>query len=185
MKRSIKLLTAALGSAALLSLLSPALDAQNRPAQYQQFVAVEAPVVALTNVKLIDGTGSPQVDGQTVVIEGDRITAVGPTGSVSIPSGAETLDLSGHTVSAEEVEPGIKVPSARCGGCLCRHRLRTLELRHSMLELNEPVIRFRRICAKGLRRQPDAGQEAGDQESPTFFQAVGLSHRLSPLYRCQ
>jgi imidazolonepropionase-like amidohydrolase len=35
---------------------------------------------------------------QTIVIDGERITAVGPTGSVSVPAGAHTIDLSGATV---------------------------------------------------------------------------------------
>jgi imidazolonepropionase-like amidohydrolase len=63
------------------------------------YVQVSAPVVALTNVKLIDGTGAPARTGQTVVIEGRKIKAVGPTGSVAIPEGAEVLDLAGHTVT--------------------------------------------------------------------------------------
>jgi len=63
------------------------------------FVQVGAPVVALTNVKVIDGTGAPAREGQTVVIEGRRIKAVGPSGSVDIPDGAEVLDLAGHTVT--------------------------------------------------------------------------------------
>jgi hypothetical protein len=54
--------------------------------------------VALTGAKVIDGTGAAARTGQTIVIQGDRIAAVGPDGSVDIPSGIEVLDLSGHTV---------------------------------------------------------------------------------------
>jgi len=64
----------------------------------RQFLAVDAPVVALTHARLIDGTGTPAKDDQTIVISGDKITAVGKTGSVSIPAGAQTVDLTGHTV---------------------------------------------------------------------------------------
>jgi len=62
------------------------------------FVTVDAPVVALTHVRLVDGTGTPARDDQTILITGDRISAVGKTGSVTIPAGAQMLDLSGHTV---------------------------------------------------------------------------------------
>ncbi len=62
------------------------------------FLRVEASVVALTNVTVIDGTGAASKAGQTIVIEGDRIAAVGAVGSVDIPDGAEALDFSGHTV---------------------------------------------------------------------------------------
>jgi len=63
-----------------------------------QFLAFEAPVVALTHVRLIDGSGGPAKDDQAVIIEGERITAVGPTGQVTVPPGARVLDLSGRTV---------------------------------------------------------------------------------------
>lgn len=62
------------------------------------YVSVDAPVVAMTHVKLIDGTGAPARDDQTIVIDGARIVAVGPSHSVTIPAGARVLDLTGHTV---------------------------------------------------------------------------------------
>ncbi len=92
------LMAGLLGFAAIIAAPAPA-DAQQRaPEEFRDLVAVDAPVVALTNVKLIDGTGAPARTGQTVVIEGDRITAVGATGSVQVPAGAEVRDLSGHTL---------------------------------------------------------------------------------------
>ena len=91
MKRVPVVLSACLSAAGI-----PA-EAQ-RPQALQQFVAVEAPVVALTHVKVIDGTGGPIANDQTIIIEGDRIAAVGNTGSVFIPIGTDLHDLSGHTV---------------------------------------------------------------------------------------
>ncbi len=64
----------------------------------QRFVSVNAPVVAITHVRLIDGTGTPAKDDQTIIIEGEKITAVGKTGQVAIPAGAQVLDRTGHTV---------------------------------------------------------------------------------------
>ncbi len=61
-------------------------------------MAVEAGQIALTGVTVIDGTGGPVLRNQTVVLDGNRIAAVGPTGDVDIPSGARVMDLSGHTV---------------------------------------------------------------------------------------
>src|ERR1043165_3155406 len=49
-------------------------------------LATDAPVIALTHVKLIDGTGKPARDDQTVVIENGRITAVGSAGAVKVPA---------------------------------------------------------------------------------------------------
>ncbi len=74
-------------------------DRPELASRVMDYVSVDAPVVALTNVKVIDGTGAAAKAGQTVVIEGTRITAVGPSGSVEIPEGAEVHDLAGHTVT--------------------------------------------------------------------------------------
>jgi imidazolonepropionase-like amidohydrolase len=64
----------------------------------RQFLAFEAPAVALTHVRVIDGTGRPARENQTVIIESERIAAVGPSGSVGVPAGARVLDLRGRTV---------------------------------------------------------------------------------------
>jgi imidazolonepropionase-like amidohydrolase len=47
---------------------------------------------------LVDTVAGKVLNDQTIVIMGERITAVGPTGSVSVPAGAETIDLSRSTV---------------------------------------------------------------------------------------
>lgn len=64
----------------------------------QQFIRVEAPTVALTNVRVIDGTGAAPLENQTVVISGGRIQSVGPSGAAQVPAGARVVDLAGHTV---------------------------------------------------------------------------------------
>jgi imidazolonepropionase-like amidohydrolase len=62
-----------------------------------QFVTVEAPVVALKGVRVIDGTGSAPREGQTIVIAGGKIKAVGT--SVEVPTAAKVIDLTGRTVT--------------------------------------------------------------------------------------
>lgn len=62
------------------------------------FKLMEAPAlgkrptaIAVRDVTLIDGTGAAARPGYTVIIAGNRITAVGPTGSVAVPKDAEIL----------------------------------------------------------------------------------------------
>ena len=85
---------------ALLAALAGSLQAQERPLQsgVAPFVSVDTPVVALTRVQLVDGTGTPARPDQTVIVNGDRIQAVGPSGSVAVPPNALVLDLTGHTL---------------------------------------------------------------------------------------
>ncbi len=55
--------------------------------------------LAIRASRLIDGTGqAPLTDTTLLVDEHGRIAAVGPTSSVSVPAGAEALDLDGATV---------------------------------------------------------------------------------------
>ena len=75
-------------------------DAQRAPIAdgIREFVEVDAPVVALTNVRVIDGTGAPARDGQTVVLRNGVIDAMGPVATTPAPTGARVLDLAGKSV---------------------------------------------------------------------------------------
>ena len=90
--------TLVLASALVVSLLGRAHSQSRATAGQREWVSVDAPVVALTHVQVIDGTGAAPAADQTIIITGDRITSVGPAASVRIPAGATVLDLTGHTV---------------------------------------------------------------------------------------
>jgi imidazolonepropionase-like amidohydrolase len=63
-----------------------------------QYVKVDAAVVAITHARLVDGTGAPAMDDQTIVIRGGIIAAVGSSSRVTVPAGAQVIDASGKTV---------------------------------------------------------------------------------------
>ena len=58
----------------------------------------EAPITAIRASRLIDGTGIAPVADAVVVVRGERIEAVGPAASVTIPAGARVIDLPGYTL---------------------------------------------------------------------------------------
>src|SRR5216683_1193355 len=62
------------------------------------FIKVDAPVIALTNVRVIDGTGAPAKENQTVVVRGGDIAEIGDAARVKAPDGATTIDLTGKSV---------------------------------------------------------------------------------------
>ncbi len=72
--------------------------AQGRGNPTRQFIKTDAPVIALTHVKVIDGTGAAPTDDQTIVISGGKISWMGPAAKASIPAGAQVTDLTGYTV---------------------------------------------------------------------------------------
>ena len=98
--RTKRIVGALAATCALAAVASAQLTAQRPEAgsAAEGYAVVKSDAVALTGVTLIDGTGGPAQRGQTVVIEGNRISAVGADGAVEIPAGAEVMDLTGHTV---------------------------------------------------------------------------------------
>jgi enamidase len=83
-----------------LVLLTTVASAQ-RPtlaAPVRQFVAIDTPTVALTHARVIDGTGAPPRENQTLIIRDGLISALGDDGKVAIPAGAQSIDLTGESV---------------------------------------------------------------------------------------
>src|SRR6476646_3960784 len=60
--------------------------------------AQNAPILAVQGGTLIDGTGRAPIENSVIVIENGRFTAVGRSGEVSIPPGAQVIDITGKTV---------------------------------------------------------------------------------------
>ena len=66
-------------------------------ARSKEFIRVSSPVVALEHATVIDGTGVPAKQDQTILIAGGRIAALGPSSSVDIPASAERVNVAGYT----------------------------------------------------------------------------------------
>ncbi|MGB8969554.1 MAG: amidohydrolase family protein [Candidatus Sulfotelmatobacter sp.] len=86
------------GVCVLVSACSAALMAQSLSPQVRGFVKVDAPVVALTHVRVIDGTGAAARGDQTVVISNGKIESVSDAASANVPKDAQVLDLHGYSV---------------------------------------------------------------------------------------
>ncbi|HVF37213.1 MAG TPA: amidohydrolase family protein [Sphingomicrobium sp.] len=54
--------------------------------------------IALTGARIVTMKGDEVIESGTILIEGDRIAALGPTAAVTIPAGTRTIDLSGKTI---------------------------------------------------------------------------------------
>ena len=61
-------------------------------------LSARAQTLVIQGGTLIDGTGRPPIDNSVIVIEGDRFKAVGRSGEVAIPAGAQVVDVKGRTV---------------------------------------------------------------------------------------
>jgi imidazolonepropionase-like amidohydrolase len=66
--------------------------------EVRQYVKVDAPVVALTHVRVIDGTGAAAREDQTIILSKGKIESVTDAGKASVPKDAQVIDLHEHTV---------------------------------------------------------------------------------------
>jgi imidazolonepropionase-like amidohydrolase len=64
----------------------------------QQFIRYDAPVIALTNVRVIDGTGALAHEDQTIVIREGKIDWIGPAADAKVTGEVKIVDLKGYTV---------------------------------------------------------------------------------------
>lgn len=72
--------------------------AQTLSPEVREFVKVDAPVVALQHVRVIDGTGAPARESQTVVLSHGKIGSISGDAAADVPKDAKILDLAGYTV---------------------------------------------------------------------------------------
>ncbi|HEX5434732.1 MAG TPA: amidohydrolase family protein [Candidatus Angelobacter sp.] len=68
-----------------------------KPEPVTDFIRVQAPVIALEHVRLIDGTGAPARPDQTIIISGGKISSIGASNSVKAPQDAKVVDFTGYS----------------------------------------------------------------------------------------
>lgn len=64
----------------------------------RQYVTVDTSIVALTHVRVIDGTGAPARDDQTLILRDGKIAEIGSAAAIAAPAGAQIIDLAGKSV---------------------------------------------------------------------------------------
>lgn len=79
-------------------LFSPVVLAQRTPNPLAPYISVADPVIALTHVEVIDGTGAAPMNDQTLVLDHGKIASIAPSAGAQIPAGTKVLDLHGDTV---------------------------------------------------------------------------------------
>src|SRR3977135_2948843 len=88
--------------ATFLSLLPLAAQTSELSKAVKDYVRADAPKIVLTHVRVIDGTGSPAVEDQNLVLESGKIASIQAGADASASAGTTILDLHGYTVM-----PGI------------------------------------------------------------------------------
>src|SRR5262249_31122915 len=95
MKVTLSALPVAIACAAAAVVHAPSPQFSNA---VRHFLKVDAPIVALTHVRVIDGTGAAAKENQTLVIRDGNIAELGDAARVKAPGDATVLDLTGKSV---------------------------------------------------------------------------------------
>lgn len=114
--------------------------------------------LAITHVTVIDGTGSPPQKNMTVVVAGDRITAIGKTGRIRTPPTTPVINARGKFLM-----PGLIDSHVHLAWDLDRFfRLPTAD-QLDLLHLPNGVTSIREASSRGLERQSIATREASNR----------------------
>jgi imidazolonepropionase-like amidohydrolase len=121
------------------------------------------PITALVGAAVVfpgrSGDGAV-VPGQTVLIEGDRIKAVGPSARVAVPPAARTIDVSGKWITAGLIDTHVHF--FQSGGLYTRpdaidlRKLRSYENETTIIR-NSLSSTFKRWLASGVTSVVDVG----------------------------
>lgn len=126
---------------------------------------VGAQTIAITNVNVIDVRAGSVVPGQTVLINGDRIAALGASNSIRPPAQADLIDGTGHylTPGLWDMHVHLRSNPVELDRPLVEANAATLELflangvvgvREMGGDLQEHVLRWRDEIASGKRTGP-------------------------------
>jgi imidazolonepropionase-like amidohydrolase len=83
---------------AVALLCSLASLAQKLSPEVKQFVKVDAPVIALEHVRVVDGTGAVAKEDQIVVLANGKIQSIARAAEANVLKDAQVLDFHGYTV---------------------------------------------------------------------------------------
>jgi imidazolonepropionase-like amidohydrolase/dipeptidyl aminopeptidase/acylaminoacyl peptidase len=119
--------------------------------------------IALTNARLVTMRGDEVIENGTLVIERNRIAAVGAAGSVAIPAGAQTIDMAGKTILPGFFDAHWHGPHASDGIVPDQNWIYYNGLAHGVTTVHDPSADTQEVFASAEL------QKAGKQLGPRIF----------------
>ena len=109
----------------------------------------------LTGATLLDGTGAPPVPGAVVVIDGERIAAVGRSGDIQVPGSARRRDLSGGFLVPGFINLRAHLERGDAGWAAAARMLRSgITTARASAPTPEDLITLRGLIASGTLAGP-------------------------------
>jgi imidazolonepropionase-like amidohydrolase/Tol biopolymer transport system component len=116
----------------------PELPAKGRDIGFDVDADLPKGQLALVGGKVVSMKGDEVIADATIVIDGNRITAVGPRASVTIPKGAKQIDVSGTTIIPGLVDVHAHGPQGSHGITPQRNWLHHATLAFGVTTIHDP-----------------------------------------------
>lgn len=144
------------------------------------------PPVLYRNATLIDGTGAPGRPGMSVLVEGEKITAVRPDAQLVAPAGARVVDLTGKVLAPGLIDSHEHLATPpnriRAEASLRRDLYGGVTLVRDMADDLRAVAELARASRKGEIAAPDI-RYAALMAGPSFFadpRTIAVSYGYTP-----
>lgn len=124
---------------------------------------VPSGTVAFTGARIVTMKGDEVIEDGTIVVEGNRIKALGPSSSVSAPSGAHVVDAKGQTIIPGLVDVHAHGPQGANGIIPEQNWLHYAELAFGVTTVHDPSNDTYEIFAASEM------QRAGNIVGPRIF----------------
>jgi len=112
-----------------------------------------ASTIAIVGGFLIDGFGGPPLENAVVLIEGERIVAVGAEGEIDIPQGASIVDAEGLTVMPGLIDTHVHLDILGHGDYPTWHEMARVDYGEVM------AVSAAQLLRHGITTARDAGGE--------------------------
>jgi imidazolonepropionase-like amidohydrolase len=123
-------------------------------------------VIVLEGARLIDGTGHAPRENAALVIQGDRITAIGKAGKMHYPQGARVVNVRGRTIIPSLINShghlGVVLDTVQSPNAYTRENVRNALLQYEQYGVaNVLVMGLNRDLVYELRDEQKAGTFPG------------------------
>jgi len=108
------------------------------PIGFRAAHAKPAGAIALTGATAITMNGREVIRNATIVVEGNRISAIGPSGSVKIPAGAKRVDASGKYVVPGFIDAHAHIGTGSSGITAVRNPQMLTALAFGVTTMHDP-----------------------------------------------
>lgn len=135
----------------------------------------DAEVKALIASLIIDGTGAEPIRNGIVIIEGEKISEVGPRGEVQIPSNAKVIDLEKRTIMPGMIDAHLHLMGVRsynpAESIIMPHDLQVLRAVEDCFKLVKAGFTTVRDCGSSIALSLKRGINEGSILGPRVYAA--------------